>query len=182
MRCIFLIAAVILFSNPVTAQKKNALVFNSYNSVGFVAGKLPVTFAAQTENGITYKNWFIGAGFGIDNYYKKTLPLFVAIKKEFPFKTNSLFLYVNAGTNFIAKDKVITNVFSTESSQGGFYGDAGIGYKIKSGKRSSVFFNLGNTVKNIKETETTTDFLGMPGIYESQHKFSRIAFKTGYQF
>jgi hypothetical protein len=182
MRCIFLIAAVILFSSTVTAQKKHALVFNSYNSVGFVAGRLPVTFAAQTENGIKFKNWFIGAGFGIDNYYKKTLPLFIAAKKEFPFKTNSLFLYVNAGTNFIAKDKVITNAFSTASLQGGFYADAGVGYKIKTTKRSNVFFSVGNTVKNIKETETTTDFLGMPGIYESQRKLSRIAFKTGYQF
>jgi len=44
------------------AQKKRGLTFNSYNSAGLVAGKLPVTFAAQTENGITINNWFVGAG------------------------------------------------------------------------------------------------------------------------
>jgi hypothetical protein len=181
MRRLFLFAAVILFCSTVRAQKKHTVVFNSYNAVGFVAGKLPVTFAAQTENGIKYKNWFIGIGFGIDLYYKESMPLFAAIKKEFLVKNNSIFLYANTGGNIITKQKSVAGFFSTIKTQGGFYGDAGIGYKIKILKQSNVFFSLGNTVKNIKETEESID-TGFPYYYQTKYKFSRIIFKVGYQF
>ncbi len=166
----------------IAAQKKSVSVFNSYNSVGFIAGKLPVAFAAQTENGITYKKWFVGAGLAIDLYYKETLPLFVAFKKDIALKTNSLFLYVNAGKNIVAKDKKIVGTFSTIETKGGFYADAGVGYKIKIAKKGSIFFSMGNTVKNIREIETTSDFFGMPGIFDSHYKFSRLVFKMGCQF
>ena len=166
----------------VAAQKKVAATFNSYNSAGFIAGKLPVAFAAQTENGIAYKKWFAGAGVAIDLYYKETLPLFAAVKKDFSLKTNSLFLYVNAGKNIVAKDKKIVGIFSTIETKGGFYADAGVGYKIKIAKKSSFFFSIGNTVKNIRQIETTLDFFGMPGISDTHYKFSRLIFRLGYQF
>jgi hypothetical protein len=183
MKRLFLFAAVILFCNAVTAQKKHSVIFNSYNSVGFVAGKLPVSFAAQTENGIKYKNWFIGAGFGIDLYYKESLLLFAAVKKEFPLKNNSssIFLYANAGSNIIEKHKNVPGFFSSVKTQGGFYADAGAGYKIKTTKRSNIFFSVGNAVKNIKETEESID-TGFPYSYQTKRKLSRIAFKIGYQF
>jgi hypothetical protein len=183
MKRLFLFTVVILFCNAVNAQKRHAVIFNSYNSVGFVAGKLPVTFAAQTENGIKYKNWFMGAGFGIDLYYKESLLLFAAIKKEFALKNsrNSIFLYANAGGNIIAKNKNVSGFFSTIKTQGGFYADAGVGCKIKTTKRCNVFFSVGNTVKNIKETEESID-TGFPYSYQTKNKFSRITFKIGYQF
>ena len=181
MRYLILLATVFLFFITVSAQQKHTVTFNSYNSVGFVAGKLPIAFAAQTENGIKIKNWFIGAGFGIDNYYKKTLPLFGAIKKEFPFKSSSLFLYGNAGRNLIAYDKEIKNTFSNISNKGGLYIDAGVGYKIKVNKNSGIFFSMGNTLKKINETETSTD-TGFPYAYQAKREFSRISLRIGLQF
>jgi hypothetical protein len=154
-----------------------------FSAIGFVTGKLPVAFTAQIENGISFKNWFVGAGFGIDLYYKKTLPLFIAVKKEFSFKKSSLFLYANAGKNIILKNKqTVIGRYQMILSQGGFYGDAGIGYKMKTSKRSNVFFSLGSTVKYIEEIEKATDFLGMPGISDVRYKFSRISFRIGFQF
>jgi hypothetical protein len=181
MRHLFLFTAAVLFCSAGNAQKRTAVIFNSYNTVGFVAGKLPVSFAAQTENGIKYKNWFIGTGFGIDLYYKESLLLFAAVKKEFPVKNNSFFLYANTGGNFITKHKNVPGFFSTIKTQGGFYADAGVGYKIKTTKRSNIFFSVGNTIKNIKETEESID-TGFPYSYQTKNKFSRIAFKIGYQF
>jgi hypothetical protein len=181
MKNVILFATVIFFYAKAGAQKKHAVVFNSYNAAGFVAGKLPVTFAAQTENGIQFKHWFIGAGFGIDNYYRQTLPLFGAIKKEFPLKVNSLFLYANAGGNLVAKNKEIKNTFSNVSTKGGLYLDAGIGYKIKAGKSSGFYFSLGNTLKELKQTEASADG-GFTYTYLTENKFSRISFKMGFQF
>jgi hypothetical protein len=181
MKRLSLFTAVVLFCSAGNAQKRTAVIFNSYNAVGFVAGKLPVSFAAQTENGIKYKNWFIGAGFGIDLYYKESLLLFAAVKKEFPLKRNSFFLYANTGGSFITKNKNIPGFFSTIKTQGGFYADGGIGYKIKTTRHSNIFFSVGNAVKSIKETEESID-TGFPFLYETKRKFSRIAFRLGYQF
>jgi hypothetical protein len=172
---------VLLCCLAVNAQQKHAIVFNSYNSVGFVAGRSPLDFTAQTENGIKFKQWFIGAGLGIDNYYRKTLPLFGAIKKEFNIRSNRLFLYGNIGGNFIAGDKELRKAFSTIAAKGGLYLDAGVGYKIKIGKRTGLFFSLGNTIKKISETETSTD-TGFPYYYQSENKLRMISFKIGFQF
>lgn len=181
MKYLLLILTGILFYCNVYAQHKQPVVFNSYNSIGFVAGKSPVALAAQTENGVKYNNWFLGAGFGMDNYFIKTLPLYLAVKKEFSVKKNSLFLYVNAGGNFIAKDKETKNGFTAKATKGGFYADAGAGYKIKTTNRSSIYFSIGNSVKQIRQAETSLD-TGFPYTYETKYKLSRIAFKAGYQF
>lgn len=182
MKNIYVVFTFIVFSFLGNAQEKHSVIFNSYTAIGFVAGKAPVDFAAQTENGIGYKNWFIGAGLGIDLYYKTTLPVFIAIKKEFPLKNNSWFIYANGGTHTATNNKKNVGTFSTITTKGGFYGDAGIGYKIKTRKRQSVFFTIGNTIKNMEETEVYDNGFGMPGIYYTQNKLSRIAFKMGYQF
>ncbi len=180
----YLFTIILVFTSclKVAAQKKSAAAFNSYNSAGFIAGKLPVAFTAQTENGVAYKKWFAGAGVAIDMYYKETLPVFAAFKKEICLKTNSLFFYVNAGKNIVAKDKKIVGTFSTVETKGGFYADGGFGYKIKIAKKGSIFFSIGNTVKNSRQIETTSDFFGMPGISDTQYKFSRLVFRMGYQF
>jgi hypothetical protein len=182
IKYLFITIMVITCNLKTEAQNKSAPVFNSYNSAGFIAGKLPAAFTAQTENGIAYKKWFAGAGVAIDLYYKETLPLFVAVKKEISLKTNSLFLYANAGKNIITKDKKVAGIFSTIETKGGFYADAGVGYKVKIAKKSGVFFSIGNTVKNIRQIETTSDFFGMPGLSDTHYKFSRLVFRLGYQF
>ncbi len=182
MKYLFLLAVLPLFISTIKAQKKHKIFFNSYNSVGFVAGKLPVTFAAQTENGIKYKNWFAGGGVGIDLYFVESLPLFAAFKKQFSYKNNKFFLYANTGGNIITKNKTIVGFFSTVTTRGGFYGDAGVGYKIKTSQTSSIFFSLGNTLKKIHRVEASSDNLGMPWVSYTHFNFNRIAFKAGFQF
>ncbi len=181
MKYLFAWIAGFLFYTDVVAQKKK-VIFCSYNSVGFVTGKLPVAFTAQTENGFEYNNWFIGAGFGIDLYYRELMPLFAAVKKSFPTKNNSLFIYINAGRNIVAKNKKSFTAFSTVETSGGFYTDVGIGYKIKISKKNNIFFSGGSTIKNIRQTGFSVDAYGMPGILDTHHKFSSIAFRMGYQF
>jgi len=165
----------------IAAAQKHAVIFNSYNAAGVVVGKSSNEFTAQTENGIKFKTWFIGAGFGLDNYYKKTLPLFGAIKKEFPVKNNNLLLYANLGTNIIAGDKEVRNSFSKLSTTGGTYFDAGIGYKVKVSSKSGVYFTVGNSVKHIKETETSLD-AGFPYYFTTRRRLSCISLRLGYQF
>ena len=143
MRYLIIVIACFLFSGQAIAQKKNRYLFNSYNSVGFVAGKSPVEYTVQTINGVNYKNWFLGAGIGIDNYFIKSYPLFVSLRKDFLLKKNSWFLYGDAGGQIMGNDENESTEFWEYSTTGGFYMDAGIGYKLKTTKKAAVFFSLG---------------------------------------
>ena len=181
MKTLFFLFAVNLFCTHAAAQQKRAAAFNSYNSIGIIAGKLPVVFTAQTENGVKYKNWFLGAGFGLDNYFIKTLPLFISVKKEISLKKNSLFLYANMGGQFVAGDRKIRTAFAQIVTQPGLYYDAGLGYKIKATKKSSVYFSLGNSYKTIRKKETSLD-TGFPNNSVTEYKLHRISLRAGYQF
>ncbi|MGC4104498.1 hypothetical protein [Ferruginibacter sp.] len=178
-----LITVLLLCSTALLAQKKHAVQFDSYNSGGVAIGKLAKLFAAQTENGIAFKNWFAGLGFGIDNYYVKTLPLYGAVKKIFPVKRTAVFLYADIGGNFIAGSKSEkASYYSTLFRKGGFYADAGAGYMVSTGKSTHIFLSIGNAVKHIEETEKTYFIDGPGGVYDTKRKFSRIVVKLGFQF
>ena len=68
----YLLLSVVFLISQVDgfAQKKTPFVFNSYNSFGFVAGQSPLAVTVQTVNGIAFNKWFVGAGFGMDDYFE----------------------------------------------------------------------------------------------------------------
>ena len=141
MRYLILITSLFFLSSQTMAQTKVKVQFNSYNSIGIVAGKSPVAYTAQTVNGVKFNNWFLGVGFGIDNYFIKTLPLFADVKKEFVFKKVRLFLYADAGGQFVTKDRKKVMGLYIYRTQGNLYLDGGLGVKIKTGKKSNIFFS-----------------------------------------
>ena len=178
----FILFLFLLFSRYESiAQKHRSPVFNSYNSIGFIAGKSPVAFTVQTINGFSFNKWFLGAGFGIDDYFIKTLPLFIDVKKAFDFKKCHLFLYADVGSHFIAKDRKQDFEFYRINTEGKLYIDAGIGAKIKITPKSHLFFSLGNTLKNIAKTQTSED-VGFPYKDETAYRLSRISLRLGCQF
>lgn len=181
MRYFRLLLLMFLCQSESIAQQQHSPVFNSYNSIGFVAGKSPVAFTAQTVNGLSFNKWFVGAGFGIDDYFIKTLPLFIDVKRAFDFKKSHLFLYADVGSHFVTKDKRTTTSFSTLTNTGNLYLDAGLGITIKTAFKNAVFFSVGNTLKNITKTETSLD-TGYPYKSKTDYKLSRIVFKAGYRF
>jgi hypothetical protein len=179
----YLLLSVVFLISQVDgfAQKKTPFVFNSYNSFGFVAGQSPLAVTVQTVNGIAFNKWFVGAGFGMDDYFERSLPVFIDVKRAFEFKKSHLFLYADAGSHLILKDNKKINPFSSFSTSGNLYIDAGMGIKIKTSRKSHLFFSIGNTLKNITETETSID-TGFPYKNETVYKLSRISFRMGYQF
>lgn len=180
MRYLTLIMALLLICTKSPAQK-TFIAFNAYNSLGVLSGNSPVAFTAQTVNGVRFHKWFAGAGFGIDDYYITSLPLFIDVKKEFAIKKIRLFLYGDVGTHFITKDKTTQTRFSTTKTKGDLYFEAGGGIKIKVNRRGHVFFSVGNTMKKIKQTETSPD-TEFPYQYKTTYELSRLSFRFGYQF
>ena len=65
------------------AQQSKKIKFHSINNIGLLKGQVDDVLQLQTINGIKYKSFFGGVGIGLDNYYFKTIPLFVDLRKCF---------------------------------------------------------------------------------------------------
>ncbi len=181
MRTLFCCFVSLLCSTKIIAQKGTAVTFDSYNAVGFLAGKSPVAFSAQTVNGLGFNQWFVGVGFGIDEYLISSLPLFLDVKKMFMLKNLRLYVYGDAGTHFASRDKTVNNGFSVSSTKGKLYGEAGLGIQFPLGKNKHIFLSIGNSLKTLKRTEKLLD-TGFPFTYSTTYKLNRISCRAGFLF
>ena len=74
------------------------LKFTSMNSVGLMMGQSNPQLTVQTVNGVQYKQWFLGAGAGLDYYFNRTMPLFIELRKTI-IPRKHLYLYADGGIN-----------------------------------------------------------------------------------
>ena len=180
MRLIML--TMILFTELASfAQATKTKTFGSYNAVGLLAGKSPASFSAQTVNGMAFNNWFLGAGFGIDDYRISSLPLFLDVKRFFTLKKTQVFLYADGGTHFIKRNKNVIDGFWRTTTAGKLYLDAGVGVTIPAGQKKSFFFTCGNSLKTTSQAEEWRE-TGSPFGTHTNYDLRRIVVRAGFKF
>ena len=166
-----------------TASAQEKIKFSSINMGGLAVGENGNSILIQTLNGITYKKSFAGIGVGIDYYKNKTIPLFVDIRTSIG-KTN-LFVFVDPGYNFPFRNKPDEKVYyyNTYDFSGGFYGEFGVGYKMRLTGKSNLLFTSGYGYKQVnnKIGVTTQCLVGPCPVDYSTYKYDyqRILFKAG---
>src|SRR6185295_18507230 len=97
MRSLFIVAFVFL-GICASAQKKAS--FSSRNYVGLLEGEHGSSLQLQTINGVQFSGWFVGLGAGIDWYYRRSIPVFTSVDKDFLKKgKRSFYLSGNVGIN-----------------------------------------------------------------------------------
>lgn len=165
------------------AQTKK-LKFKSYESVGAALGESTTKVVLQTVNGVSFENGFVGIGVGIDDYKYQTFPLFLDARYNFG-KNNSFFIYGDAGYNFPGKNKPGTEIYgySVYNFDGGFYSDAGVGFRKSISGKTTFFVSLGHSYKNL-QLHTKTDIVCFtapcPNYYQDyKMKYGRIILKAG---
>lgn len=89
---LFFITAFAFISICTSAQKKTN--FSSQNYVGLLEGEHGSSLQLQTINGARFSSWFVGLGAGIDWYYRRSIPIFTSVNKEF-LKKRKKFLFVS---------------------------------------------------------------------------------------
>jgi hypothetical protein len=157
-------------------------------SIGAAAGQSAVKPLAQVSSGFTYNNrWFTGIGIGIDHYNYKSIPLFADLRMNFG-KTRSGFLYGNAGYNFPYDNKSKGDVYSLgpDHIYGGFYMDAGIGYRIRLSSSQHLLFSAGYSQKRIKDAMSYNSLLYCPvcdggDTYTYRYTMGRIITKLSWE-
>lgn len=179
--CLFVLMALLVIAETATAQNKKNIGFSSYNAAGMLAGRSPAGFSLQTVNGVYYKTWFAGVGFGIDRYGRESLPLFADMKKEFFPGKLRLFLYADVGGHFVTHRHNTASEYYRYRTAGNLYLDAGAGIKCRAGKRSWLFITAGNAYKKITQTESSVD-TAWPYKNENTFSFSTISLRGGFRF
>lgn len=167
--------------------QSNKIKFHSINSGGITVGESQVNAILQTINGVSFSDWFFGAGIGVDYYQYKTLPLFFDARRFFGKKKMG-FVYGDLGYNFSMKNKPGKDYsyYDSYHFKGGVYTNFGIGIKTKFIKTSSLLFSLGHSYKQLsgRYGVTICPFLGPCYVDYSNLKFSygRIILKAGVEF
>jgi len=137
-----------------TENKK--LVFHSVIKGGFTKGKSDASFQIQNINGVQCKTWFGGIGFGIDDYYPGSVPIFAEVKKDILNKPSTAFVYADIGSQkILTANKSMDNVGDDENFKGGLYYNFGAGYKLIVAKKISLLLNGGYSVKEYSSQYTT---------------------------
>jgi hypothetical protein len=182
---------LLLFLNYVFAQQGGTkLKFHSVNQAGLLQGEHFSAIHLQTVNGVQYKNWFAGAGLGLDYYKFKSIPLFADLKKYFGASRNQFFLYADGGTSFVWKSKGETDSYPTgnysDKNPPGFYSNTGLGYKAGLKNGMAFLLSAGYSYKRVneKQEQTICPFTGPCYIQTDTYKydFNRLIIQIGWLF
>jgi hypothetical protein len=147
-----IIFAVLFLPLGLFAQNKKTTVsgWRMITSTGLVAGESTTKPLFQLSGGIVIDRHFAGIGFGYETYRFNSIPVFANWQMDFGKKRTG-FLYANGGYNFPGHNKEEAE-FSKKSDRlkGGFYMDAGLGYRIRLGMFNRLLFSAGYSRKDVR--------------------------------
>jgi hypothetical protein len=180
---------VVFFPALCFSQKNTAKArLTSIAAVGFAAGESTAKPLFQLSGGFSYGRSFMGIGAGLDQYKFNSIPLFADWRYNFG-KARVGFLYANGGYNFPGKNKNRENNWfdSGDNYSGGFYIDAGLGYRIRlSNPSHRLLFSAGYSRKTLTNKVTYTYECLVPPCPEHvstyKYELGRILAKFSWEF
>lgn len=186
------VAVILVFQLDAITQQVEKFKFNSINQFGCVTGAFGNALQVQTINGVSYKNFYAGAGIGLDYYYIRSIPAFLDVRKTIGSKNKAPFVYVSAGYNFPwlsngDKGMLIESRGFVTNAKAGLYYDAGIGYQVPVLKKSSLFFSAGYSTKKFSTISYSAIAIDIyppqPPVYNQyNYTLRRISIKAGLLF
>ncbi len=183
------IAGLLLLFLPLSILAQNKKIaktgWHTITSIGIVTGEANNKPVYQLSGGLVFGRYYIGIGLGYDTYQYNSFPLFADWRMGFG-RRNSGFLYANGGYN-VAGNIKNENEFSKtkDESKGGFYMDAGIGYRIPTGSLHRFSVSAGYSHKKIRRQKTFIYpcFAGNcpEDVYDYRYNFGRIVAKMSWE-
>lgn len=186
MKVLLMMPFLILFMLRATGQNKK-IKFSSINQVGLLSGGMGEAFMLQTINGIKKDKWFAGAGTGLDFYRERTIPLFVAIRRDLINRINTPFVYADAGISFSWLNSFQKQQKQFPISSPGLFYDLGIGWKLSGKNNRGYVFSAGYSFKQVKEKvkyswwPAPTPRLESENYERHNYLYRRIVIKVGFQ-
>jgi hypothetical protein len=185
MRAKWLIVAALFPCVIFSQDKKPCPCLNTLISAGVIGGESAAKPLLQAETGIKFDRYFAGIGIGLDHYYLKSIPLFADWRINFG-KERLAFLYANGGYNFpYNNDQDVISGYQN-NYRGGFYMDAGLGYRFRLNTYHRLLLSAGYSQKNINSRYTSFFCPFLPPcqeqVYNYHYTLGRIIAKLSWEF
>ncbi len=187
------IVILLLLPFSLTAQKNQNLKpgWRMIAAAGFSAGESGTGAVFQLSGGVSYKSYFTGIGMAYDRYEYNSFPLFADLRKSFGNR-QLMFVYALPGYAFRGKFSREANFEwrrVEEKVRGGFYMDAGMGYKIPLGLRYRFVFSAGYVRKSVTHDKKYIPLCngepcpnGNPDIYKFRYHYGLITTKLSWEW
>ncbi|THU35905.1 hypothetical protein FAM09_21170 [Niastella caeni] len=185
------LTGVVLISSAQEAKQEQPVKkgcscsFSSINQIGVLNGGKGAYFEAQTINGVRYKTWFAGIGVGLDYYFRHGYPVFLDVRKDLLDKPFTPFFYIDGGFHLVNKKIVPESRWYQNVYSNGFYGGAGVGYKVGFRSKFRVLASAGYSYKNVTRKYENVLGCGTPcweHYYTYKNYLHRFSMKLGVQF
>ena len=179
----FLICFLLIFiSITGYSQQKPSLNVQVYT--GLLEGSAGTAFQLQAVPGLAFRNWIAGVGTGLDYYYRRSIPLFLSLRRDLSIKNSAFFISADGGLNYDWTKK--TNLSEGDFEPAPYY-SANIGYRLPIGDRTnSVLFSVGYSYKQFKESRNIIYPCQVPPCPQHtqvyQYNLNRWSVRTGFQF
>ncbi|MDP4265227.1 MAG: hypothetical protein Q8941_22055 [Bacteroidota bacterium] len=161
---------------------------NTIVSVGMASGQSTAKPLFQWTGGMSYGRYFSGVGIGYDQYQFNSIPVFADWRMGIG-QNKLAFVYADGGYNFPGSYKSDPEYLKTSDRlKGGFYMDAGIGYRIPLSRLHRLVFSAGYSRKNNAQEKIFTYPCGVDpcidtpqDVYTYHYNFSRIITKLSWE-
>lgn len=182
----FCLAPLSLFSQKRKAGIKPGFIVSS----GIIAGEAEIKPLYQITGGIVFGRWFTGIGAGYDAYRFNTIPVFADCRVNMGNR-KVVFGYAQTGYNFPAGNHhpEVEYAKVRDRLKGGFYADAGIGYRLRLGAGNHLLFSAGYSRLYILQEKAYSYPCGIVPcsnsqftVYTYRYNFNRVLVKAGWEW
>lgn len=154
-------------------------------SSGAIIGDHMVKPLYQVGAGISYARFFNGLGVGYDQYRFRTIPVFADWRMEVD-DDRMMFVYVQPGYHFVTDGSPHEQEYGKigDKLKGGFYLDAGAGFRIPVGSWNGILISAGYSLKYMtqKKTYLYCSTCGNEPVWDNYHyRYGRILVKAGWE-
>jgi hypothetical protein len=151
MKSIFCLVMLLLSINYLVAQQKQSFKLSGNLQVGLLKGQANDALQVQVVGGVQYTTWFAGIGIAMDDYYKRTAPVFLSIRKNILRKIETPYLYADIGYSLPWVNEAPTEWQRSEFNKG-VYLDAGVGYILAVSGSVAFKVSVGYSQKELHES------------------------------
>ena len=169
-----------------SCKGQEKIKFTSMNYAGFLYGK-GIVGQFHSVNDLQKKNWFAGAGVGIDYDHYRTIPFYFSLTRFLANPKIPLFFSVDIGTNYPWENKSLRYIQSPGDYRQSLFWAGGLGYswRIKNSE-SKLLVNLGYSYKHLilDKVQVICPFIG-PCFQNKErydYKLNRLSIKAGWMF
>lgn len=190
MRVKITLVLLLFTSIQLNAQQKS-WQYSSMHQMGILSGSSGESFQIQSIHGIKKKNYFIGAGLGIDYYHTRTVPVFATLRFHPVQKQVLPWLYLDMGVSapWATDQQKGANGWGVQNKdyRTTFYWDAGIAFRLTGRTDKGLLLQFGYSTKEMRYAYDAWNWIRpWPSTPEQtttrvQEQFRRLSIKLGWQ-